>query len=195
MNDYEYLIKQLDLLIGFLDVSSMTVYNQIKDHDQFETGFTIEQLYENSYDNYSNHITVSALLLGFTHFEDFISKAIVKILIANPDKNELKISLKVMLDRGESLIRTMAEDQSRRMTFYDKLKLIEKTLSNVDIMILADLKHINDVRNCLMHNNGLSDKRLVPKYSEGQRITFGATEVNDYGEKARSLAEQIWNSL
>lgn len=195
MNDYEHLLKQLDLLIGFLDVSSIEVYDQIKYHDQFEMGRTIEQLYENSYDNYSKHITVSALLLGFTHFEDFISKAIVKILIANPYKNEHKVTLRTILDRGEHLIRMMAEEQSRKMTFSDKLKLIEKTLPTVDVTIIANLKYINDVRNCLMHNNGLADKRLLPTYKEGEIIIFSAGDVHNYGLKARSLAGQIWSSI
>lgn len=195
MNEYEYLIKQLDLLIGFLDVSNEAVYDQIKYHNQFKMGMTIEQLYENSYDNYSNHITISALLLGFTHFEDFISKAIVKILIEYPDKNELKVSLKVIIERGDTLVRSLAKEQSRRLTFSDKLKLIEKTLSNVDTDVIAELKHINDIRNCLMHNNGLADKRLTSKYKEGERIIFGASDVHNYGLKARSLAGQIWDSI
>ncbi len=69
MNDLNYLLKQLDLLIGFLDVSDKQVYDQIKKHDRFNMGLTIEQLYENHYDNYLNHITTSSLLLGFAHFE------------------------------------------------------------------------------------------------------------------------------
>lgn len=193
MNDYEYLIKQLNLLIGFLDVSDRSVYDQIKYHDQFNMGVTIEQLYENSYHNYSNHITTSALLLGFTHFEDFITKAIVRILITNPDKNELKVTLKTVIEKGDDLIKLIAEEQSKRLTFSDKLKLIEKNLNDIDIKKLAEIKHINDVRNCLMHNNGLADKRLNPKYKEGEKIIFGSVDVNSYGLKARQLAKQIWD--
>lgn len=195
MNDYEYLIKQLGLLIGFLDVSNKSVYDQIKDHDQFDLGLTIEQLYENSYDNYSNHITISALLLGFTHFEDFITKAIVKILIASPDKNELKVPLKTIIEKGDELIRVMAEEQSRRLTFSDKLKLIEKNLCGIDLNKIAEIRYINDVRNCLMHNNGLADKRLNSKYKDGEKIVFGSGDVNGYGIKARQLAKQIWDRI
>jgi hypothetical protein len=71
MNDYDYLINQLNLLIGLLDVSEEDVYNLIKHHDQFNLGITIEQLYDNEYANFSNYITTSALLLGFAHLEDF----------------------------------------------------------------------------------------------------------------------------
>lgn len=195
MNDYEYLIKQLGLLIGFLDVSNKSVYDQIKYHDEFNVGFTIEQLYENSYDNYSNHITISALLLGFTHFEDFITKAIVKILIVNPDKNELKVSLKTIIERGDTLNSTLAEEQSRRLTFSEKMKLIERNLSDIDVDLIQEIKHVNDIRNCLMHNNGLADKRLNPKYKEGEKIKFDSGDVNSYGLKARQLAKLIWDRI
>lgn len=34
MNDYDYLIKQLNLIIGFFDVSDENVYNQIRQHER-----------------------------------------------------------------------------------------------------------------------------------------------------------------
>ncbi len=63
MNDYEYLIKQLDLLIGFLDVSKREVFDQIQNHDSFNIGVTVGSLYENSYENYSTHICNGTVLL------------------------------------------------------------------------------------------------------------------------------------
>lgn len=115
MNDFDYLVNQLNLLIGFLDVSDEHVYNQIKQHDRFNMGLTIEQLYDNQYANYTNHITTSALLLGFSHFEDFMTKCIAKFLTANPDKNDFKVTLKTIKERGDSLISTIADEQSRRL--------------------------------------------------------------------------------
>lgn len=195
MNDYEYLIKQLNLLVGFLDVSDEEVYLQIKGHDRFTLGVTIEQLYENSYDNYSNHITTSALLLGFSHFEDFLTKCIVKILIANPDKNEFKVALKTILEKGDAIINIMAEEQSKRLTFGEKIKFIEKNLHGLRTDLLIGIRFFNDVRNCLMHNNGLADKRLSPRFQDGEKITFDSCEVNGTGLQVRQLASEIWARL
>ena len=121
MNDYDYLIKQLNLLIGLLDVSEKEVYNQIRNHDQFNLGITIEQLYDNEYSNFSNHITTSALLLGFSHLEDFLTKCIVKILVAFPAKNDYKLTIKTLLEKGDLLIPYLAEEQSKRLTFFEKI--------------------------------------------------------------------------
>ena len=195
MNDYEYLITQLNLLVGFLDVSDEDVYKKIKRHDKFNMGLTIEQLYENSYSNYSNHIATSALLLGFAHFEDFLTKCIVKILTANPEKNEFKVTFKTIVEKGEGLISSMAEEQSRRLTFAEKIKFIEKHLHGINTELLSEIKVVNDVRNCLMHNNGLADKRLFPKYLEGQKIILDSTLVNAYGLQARQFATEIWERV
>ena len=195
MNDLDYLLNQLNLLIGFLDVSDEQVYNQIKHHDRFNTGLTIEQLYDNHYDNYSNHITTSALLLGFSHLEDFITKCIVKVLTSHPDKNDFKVTLKTIREKGDSLISSLAQEQARRLTFAEKIKFIEKHLQGINAQILTDIKFVNDVRNCLMHNNGLADERLNPKYQFGQKIILNSGDVNGYGLQARQLAREIWEKV
>ncbi len=195
MDGYEYLLKQLNLLIGFLDVSDEHVNQQIKHHDRFNLGITIEQLYESSYENYSNHITTSALILGFAHFEDFLTKCVVKLLLANPDKNEFKVNLKTIKEKGGSLVSFLAEEQSRRLTFSEKLKFIEKNLEEIDSQIISDIRFVNDIRNCIMHNNGLADQRLRDKYQYGQKIILNSGEVNGYGLQARQLANEIWNKM
>ena len=85
MNDLDYLLHQLNLLIGFLDVSEREVYDQIKNHDQYNIGITIAELYNHEYSNYANHITTSALLLGFAHLEDYITKCTFKLLLTKPE--------------------------------------------------------------------------------------------------------------
>jgi hypothetical protein len=195
MNDLDYLLRQLNLLIGFLDVSDQAVYNQIKQHDRFNLGLTIEQLYEDSYDNYSNHITTSALLLGFSNFEDFMTKSIAKVLTSYPDKNDCKVTLKTIREKGDNLIPSLAEEQSRRLTFSEKIKFIEKNLAGISTQILNDIKFVNNIRNCLMHNNGLADNRLNPKYQVGQKIILTSGEVNGYGLQARQLAREIWERI
>ncbi|MBS7230673.1 hypothetical protein KHA90_06530 [Flavobacterium psychroterrae] len=195
MSDIDYLIKQLNLLIGFLDVSDEEVYNQIKKHDRFNVGLTIEQLYENDFDNYRNHITTSALLLGFSHFEDYLTKCIIKYLSNNPDKNDIKVSLKTIREQGDNLILLVAVEQAKRLTFSEKIKFIEKNMKGLTASIITEIKFVNDVRNCLMHNNGLADNRLNPKYSVGQKILLSSGEVNGFGLKARELADQILDNI
>lgn len=195
MTDLEYLLKQLDLLIGFLDVSDKEVYLQIKHHDRFKIGMTIEQLYENNFDNYKNHITTSALLLGFAHFEDFLTKCVVKYLVANPDKNDFKVTLKTIREKGNDLIFSLAQERSRQLKFSEKMIFIEKHLHGLSIQVLTDIKFVNDIRNCLMHNNGLADNRLKPKYQEGEKIVLESGEVNRYGLQARQLAREIWERI
>ncbi len=195
MTDYDYLIKQLNLLIGFLDVSDEDVYMKIKHHDRFNLGLTIEQLYETNYNNYSNHICTSALLLGFAHFEDFITKCIIKILTISPEKNKHKISYKEINSEKENLINYLACERTRGMTFVDKIKLIENEYSQLDKQLIIDVRLVNDIRNCLMHNNGIADERISSIFIKGEKIILSSGDVNNYGLKARNFATQLWAKI
>lgn len=194
MNDYDYLIQQLNLLIGFLDVSDENVYNQIKTHDRYSLGITIEELYQNSYENYSSHISSSAFILGFTHFEDFLTKRIVKYLIHNPTLNTYKVPIKTIHEKGESLVTYLAVEQARRLTFSEKIKLIEANISAINSKLAAELRFANDIRNCLMHHNGIADNRIQQKFNPGDKIILKSGDVNGLGLTTRMFAKQIWDS-
>src|ERR1700744_3615545 len=122
MTDIDYLINQLSLLVGFLDVSDEEIYHQIKTHDRFNLGLTIEQLYKGKYENYSSHISTSAFILGFTHFEDFVTKRLTKFLEKYPDKNDLKIPLRIINEKGIGLNSYLAYEQAKCLTFSNKIK-------------------------------------------------------------------------
>ena len=193
MTDYDYLINQLNLLVGFLAVSDKDVFNQVKKHDKFKLGLTIGQLYKNKYKNYSSHISTSAFILGFTHFEDFVSKCLTKYLVKNPDKNEFKVSLKIINEKGNDLTSHLAFEQSRRLTFTDKIKFIEKHIIKTNAQLISELKYANDIRNCLMHNNGIADDRLKGKYKVGKKIILDAGQVHGFGLTTRQFAKNLWD--
>jgi hypothetical protein len=137
-------------------------------------------------------ISTSSLLLGFAHFENFITKYIEKILVHSPEKNDLKISLKTILEKDKNLIDSMAKEQARKMIFSDKIKFIEKNISTINKKLIEEIKTANDIRNCLMHNNGLADKRLNTGYSEGQKIILTSGRIHSFGIQARQLSDEIW---
>ena len=195
MNELEYLRQQLNLIIGFLDVSDEDVYESIKKHDKYEMGQSIDDLYGNKYSNYQNHITTSALILGFTHFEDFLTKMVSKILLKYPKKNKIKITICDFEKIGENYKEVLAEDQSRRMTFAEKIKLVNSTYLNFDDGLIENMRLVNNIRNCLMHHNGFADKRLEPKYFEGEKIILSSGEVHRYGLMARRFGDKIWTEI
>nr|HMT11463.1 hypothetical protein [Ignavibacteria bacterium] len=190
-----YLVKQLNLLIGFLEVSEENIYDLIKTHDSFGFGFSIESSYENEYENYKNHVTTSAFILGFAHFEDFISKSLIELLIFNPTLNKYKIPFKTFEEKGNEIINFIAIEQTKRLTFTDKIKFIEENISDLDQEIIADLRLANIIRNCLLHNNGIAAEKIGDKFQKGERIKLSSAEVNAYGLKARYFASDLWEKL
>ncbi len=192
INDYDYLVQQLNLLIGFIDVSDEQVYQQIKSHDRFSIGITIEELYQKNYKNYSSHILTSAFILGFTHFEDFITKQIIRYLTDHPFKNNLKATFKTICDKGDSLVLHLAIEQARKLTFAEKISLIEKNIIGVSPKLITELRFANDLRNCLMHNNGVADDRIKGKYKVGEKIALVSGEIHGFGLSVRQLAKELW---
>lgn len=193
MNEFEYLSQQLNLIIGFLDVSDKSVYETIKSHDKFELGIPIDDLYGNDYKNFQNHITTSALILGFTHFEDFLTKMVNKILIKYPGKNKIKVGINKFEQLGANYKVSLAGEQAKKLTFVEKVKLVKNTFSDFDENLIEKTEFVNWMRNCLMHNNGFADEKLKPKFSSGDKIILTSGEINGYGLMARRFAEEIWH--
>jgi hypothetical protein len=196
-SDYNYFIIQLDLLVGFLDVSGEDVFEIIRHHDRSGEGYTIEQLYDDSYSNYRNHITSSALLLGFSHLEDFLVKCIAQLIIDTAKEKKYKISIDyfTIKEKGKYLQRYMADTYAKKITFQEKLQTIKSLVKVIDGALLNDLELVSKIRNCLMHNNGIADDKLAPKYKSGEKIILSADDINNYGWKARELANFLFDFI
>lgn len=195
MNEIEYLRSQLNLIIGFLDVSDQTVYEVIKSHDRFQLGLTIGDLYENSYQNFQNHVTTSSLILGFAHFEDFLTKMTSKMLFKYPTKNKIKFDISRLKELGLDYQQVLADEQAKKLTFAEKINLIRQIFTDFDATLIDEISFANKIRNCIMHNNGFADERLAPKYSTGSKIFLNSDEINGYGLKARTFADELWRRL
>ena len=76
-----------------------------------------------------------------------------------------------------------------------KLVFVEKNVEGIDPQIILDLRFMNSVRNCIMHNNGIADSRIVSKFKEGQKIVLTSSELNGFGLKARQFANELWAGL
>ena len=195
MNELEYLIEQLNLIIGFLDISDEEVYDQIKSRDKYQFGLSIDSLYKGNYENYRNHVTTSSLILGFTHFEDFITKIIAKSLLKFPKKNKIKVTINRFQELGSGYVKALGEDQARRLTFSEKINLIKNIYNDIDSDLIEEIIFVNKIRNCLMHNNGYADKRLSPQILDGDKISLTSGQINGYGLKIRDLAYKLWDKI
>ncbi len=198
MTELESLIQHLDFLIGILEVSDESIYNEIKYQDRFGYGLTIDEVYSSEYENYQNVITTSALILGFTHFENYISKMVEKLLIIKPELNKRKFTLKEMNEiLPGDLVEKMANIQSKKLMISQKLKLIENTFPNIDSDLLKEMDRARKLRNCIIHENGFCDAELAlcSHFNEGDKIILTSSNVNQYGLNARKFAKSLWHEI
>jgi len=192
MTDLDYLTSQLDLLLAFQDVADEKIYNQIKEHDKYDLGLTIDQLYQGKYQNYSNHILTSTFILGFVHFEDFLTIRLTQFLKLHPEKNEYKIPIRVFNEKGNEIISYLAYEQARLLKFTEKINFIKKNVAEFNPELISDILYANDIRNCLMHNNGIADNRLNGKYNVGDKIIFNLGQVTSFCLAVRLFAIDLW---
>lgn len=199
MNDIDYLVKHLDFLIGILEVSDETVYDEIKYQDRFDYGETMDEVYNSKYENYQNVITTSALILGFTYFEDFVTKMIEKILIEKPELNKKKFNLKDLITIGHgNIVEDLAKTHARKMMISEKMKLIKNNFSAINSDLIDKMEFIRKLRNCIIHENGHVDTELAnisSDYTQGDKIILTASKVNEYGLSAREFANELWNEV
>jgi hypothetical protein len=192
MDKYESLVNELDKIIGFLEVSDLSVFQLIKDHDRFKSGFTIGSLYNNAYSEYQNHICMSALLLGFSFLENFLFEIATEVVDRNPELNKGKFTLEFIRQNYNNLNNATSKEYVKKLRFTEALQLLKRQYGPAFTGFHDDISLVNDIRNCIMHNSGLADNRLQNRYDIGKKITLSAEVVNNLGLSAREFAQKLW---
>lgn len=186
---YNNLISQLDLLIGFLDVASEDVFQQIQDdrvnnNKQFGT---IGDIYSYNFQAYKNHISVSAFLLGYAHFEAFLTDVVKIKLLEKPErmipnrqkdvKQKTITYLQLINSNSKAdLIQKLVEKEIRKILYKDIEEIIKYCENKLNLKWTNESKTMipiaNRIRNCLMHNNGKADLYLANygEYINGKKI-------------------------
>jgi hypothetical protein len=192
MNRYNELISDMNKIIGFLDLSDKTIFETIKNNDRYNLGLSIGSMYNNEYNEFRNHICMSGFLLGFSYIEGYLYDIMKLVLIIKPEINKQKITIKYMLDNKHNLYEKTADDYIRNVGFTELVKDINRELNVFDENENRDLLIGYNIRNCIMHNSGIADNRLEPKYQTGTKIELNSGDVNSFGLMARGIVKKIW---
>lgn len=203
-NLLSYLIERLDYLIGFLDISSEESFNKIRYHKLYDEYESVGEIYNQEYQIYQNQITISALLLGYAHFEAFLSDLIRNCLLKNPriliakgkaqKRNQIITYEEFLLsENSESLLNNIIEKEVKNIMYKPILEIIDYLEVKLKLSWTYEVKPklfiANTIRNCCMHNNCKVNKRLAEndKFVEGEEIMLTAGDVHDFGITARTF--------
>jgi hypothetical protein len=192
MNKYVSLISQLNKIIGLLEVSDEIVFQSIRKHDVSGTGLTIDSLYGYNYKEYQNHICCSAFLLGFSQFDDYVSEIIRKYYAEHPLENKYKFEYAYYEENKRNLIKAIAIEKVRNLGFTEKISLLKKIYPGLNETEMKLLRSSNDIRSCLVHNNGVADDKLMPRYKKGEHIRLNSDDVNRIGLSIREIAKKLY---
>lgn len=201
-NLLDRLIGQLDTLIPFISISYEDVFNLIQKEKDIWFMENLKGTLPQTYEIFRTQVINSAFLLGYSYFEVFLGELIRKVYLSKPkmlpkDK-QLKFSEILEANNYEDIIELMIEKENSALFYLSIEKIVEYyetklTLKwpdkNKNAIIIASL-----LRNCIMHNMSLADKRLaqISGYQIGQEIQLGSSEVHSYGIHVRELSRDLY---
>lgn len=199
MNDLELLNQSLDSLIGIIELSTKEVYDEIKFNERYNYANNPHSFYSNDFERYQDTLCISAFILGFTYFEDFISKCTVKLLSKLPDLNKSKVTIKEFNQMGSNYVTELALKEAYRLPISNKLKLMEKQFLALDSNLKKDIDLLRVIRNCIIHNNGIINDELSrldrSNYALNTKMILTPNIVNSFGKKARQYSAILWQEI
>ncbi len=194
------LIKQLDSLVPFLALEHRDFFVVLERHFQEWYPQTSPSSLPENLALYQTQVAHAGFLLGYSFFEAFLSDLM----------REVYRSMPILLPKDK----TLKYEEIRELTTYDAVLncMIEKEVSSACYGSMANIRDYFEkrlnlpwpssedvviaslVRNCIVHNNSIVDRRLAEKsgYEIGQQIALNADDVHDFGIEGRSIARELY---
>lgn len=197
---FDRLIDQLDTLIPFLALSREDVFQILNEHRVAWFADTPKAL-PAAYANYRKQINHSAILLGYSYFENFLGELLAGILRNRPSmlpKNkEMKYSEILGSPDMDALIDKLIEREIHALLYKGMAEIIKELRSKFRFTITPEEEHdlieFSLIRNCILHNSSRCDLRLCRHgdYKEGEEFEVSEGDAHEYGWTIRDLAERM----
>jgi hypothetical protein len=195
------LIDQLDTLVSFLALSREDVFQVLNDHRI--TWFpTNENVLPTAYTSYRKQVNHSALLLGYSYFESFLTDLLSEILRNRPSMlpKSRKIDYSEILESLDmgSLMNKLIQREIHELLYKNMTDIIKELRSRYNLTVTdkeeREIVIASLVRNCIMHNSARADLRLgaYDSFQEGQEFELSANQVHDYGFTLRAMVRRMY---
>ena len=202
-NLQDRVIRQFDTLVPFLAVSHEEVFDIIRQNEAvwFPSGESASL--PETYRMYQFQVSHAAFLLGYSYFEAFLADLAKQVLRARPQllPKEKGLKFKDVLDCGsyDQVLSFMIEKEVFTLLYNSMDKIISYfderlNLSFGDTLDKENIIKASLLRNCLIHNMALADKRLAPvsRWGEGSFIDLESYEVHELGIIGRRISRNLY---
>jgi uncharacterized protein YutE (UPF0331/DUF86 family) len=199
-NILDQLIYQFDTLVPFLALSDEKVFELIKTEksEWFSEGDRANLL--ETHKKYKIQISQSTFLLGVSYFEAFLADLVKQIYRTKPkmlpNEKQLKFEEITSCSTYEGIIDIAVNREVFGVFNQSYEKIIEylKSKLNLPFEEKDEIIRASKIRNCLLHNGGISDDLLASKsrWKSGEFIDLQVSEVHDFGIATRQTAREIF---
>ena len=171
MTRLAYLKRQLAELSLIIEIPYETYY------DQFQETLSVqlageEDIQFDDVKHLRHHINVSAFLIGFTHFEGFVTD-IVKDIYRTELLETGRYANQITLDKTvDDLLYAECRDWNRKIAF------LKDHFGGMNSFWYTEFLDINKIRNCLIHNNGKANYSLKERYADDEEISFTKKDIH-----------------
>lgn len=204
MNRLNAFQSQLDGLVVFLAAARSEVFELIHSNELTWFPHTQDPRAAETLEAYQTAVSNSAFLLGYAYLEAFLADIVRQAYRRRPRMlpAEKQVSYRevVAASSMDALLNRLT-DREVRSVFAGSIEDVRKHFTeklgvkwpNEPTIALAAR-----IRNCLMHNDGRADERLVEfdaSFSVEQRICLRPDQVHGYGLRARHFAAALWEDV
>lgn len=196
-------LAQFDTLVPYLGLAHKEVFGLLNREKALWFDASQQSAFPASFAVYRKQIIQSALLLGYSYFEAFLSDLMHAIYTKHPEmlppNKQICYADIVRCADLASLHQAMAQREIHEVFyksidditkyFHERLNLIWSTRHR-ERTLLASL-----IRNNIIHNSSRVDARLaaISSYEIGAEITLEAGDVHAFGLDARALIADLFS--
>ena len=194
------LIEQYDSLIVFMELSREEVFELLGRERNVWFDDSPESL-PDAYATYRQQVVHSALLLGYSYFENFLMDLLSAILCSRPkmlpEDRKLPYSKIVASASKADIIDQMAKREIHDLLYKSMTDIVKELRNRYGFSISEEeereLCKANLLRNCIMHNSARADSRLAEfnGFEENEEFELTSGDVHELGIKLRTLVRQM----
>jgi hypothetical protein len=194
------LIEQLDSLIAFMGLSHEEVFDLLQKERIPWFGDSAESL-PAAYATYRQQVVHSALLLGYSYFESFLTDLLAMILLSRPDMlpKDRKLPYSDVLASGSraEIVDQMIKREILDLLYKSMGDIVAELRDRYGFTISEEEKRelcrASFLRNCIVHNSARADSRLAEfdGFEENQGFELTSGEVHALGITLRALVRRM----
>lgn len=195
------LIRQLDTLIPFIALSYEDVFRLLNNERAVWFSNNQEAL-PRAYEVYRKQINHSALILGYSYFENFLNDLIYNVLKSRPSmlpKNKT-VTYSDILKRNtiDEVIEAMINKELLELFYKSMSDIVIELRNKYNFTIKDDEKDLlckgSLIRNCIIHNSSRADNKLAnfEGYDAEQEFEISSSELHSFGIILRQIARRIY---